>query len=323
MKLDKHQLRLHLPWAILAFGLSLALPAWYLIASLSAGRWLGGGSAAGLACGIAAGAVIWIEMLLWPRKYFRRLRLLPARHWMAAHIWLGLASLPLAIVHTGFHLGGTFPTTFMVVFVLTILSGLYGLFLQNILPKLSFHLLPAETIYSQIDHVSQQNVQDIRQILTASCGPRNSEERFANESEEDAEFALKSAVVVGAVREVGRVKGRTLRAHSVIASRSDREILWSAFTELEPFIAQGKRVGGRFSLKQEGLRWFSELRRACQPSSLSIVDVMEEYYLLRHQYELQRSLHHWLHAWLPVHIGLSVAVTVMLVVHVLTALKFW
>ena len=43
---------------------------------------------------------------------------------MAAHIWLGVAALPLAIVHCGFHLGGWLPTTFMALLVLTTLSGM-------------------------------------------------------------------------------------------------------------------------------------------------------------------------------------------------------
>jgi hypothetical protein len=325
VRLDKHQLGLHLPWAIVALSITLLLSGWYLLASFWESRWLGGGSAAALACGSFAGFVILFEMLLWPRKYFRRLRLIPARHWMAAHIWLGLASFPLAIFHTGFHFGGTLPTALIVIFILTILSGVYGLILQNILPKLSFHLLPAETIYSQIDHVSKQNLQDMRQILTASCGPRDIDigDRLASEIGDDPDFALRSAVVVGAVREVGMVKGRTLRAHSIVGSRSDRDILWEAFAELEPFISKGKAAGGKFRFKEEGLRWFNQLRRACQPNSQSIVDVMQEYFLLRHQFELQRTLHHWLHAWLPVHIGLSVAVTVLLIVHVLTALRYW
>jgi hypothetical protein len=50
---------------------------------------------------------------------------------------------------------------------------------------------------------------------------------------------------------------------------------------------------------------------------------MQDYYEQRQQFDTQRRMHHWLHAWLPLHIGLSVAVSVLLVVHVLMALRFW
>lgn len=282
--------------------------------------WLGGGSASGLACGIAAALVIAFEMLLWPRKYLRRLRLIPARHWMAAHIWLGIASLPLAIFHCGFHLGGTLPSLFMVLFVLTILSGVYGLVLQNVLPKLLLRVLPAETIYSEIDHVSQQNIRDLRQTITATCGARTR----ANEVlENEPAVPTRSTVVVGAMREVGMVRGRTLRTQTIISSDEDREILWNAFEEIEPFLAKGEHGSKLFKNPGAAVRWFADLRRTCSDNSEAAIASMEQCFAQRQQFDLQRRLHHWLHAWLPVHIGLSVAVSVLLVVHIFTALRYW
>ena len=50
----------------------------------------------------------------------------------------------------------------MVLFVLTIASGLYGLVIQNVLPRWMLRNLPRETIYDQIDFVSEQAVEDAR-----------------------------------------------------------------------------------------------------------------------------------------------------------------
>ena len=321
VKLDRKQLGIHLPWGLIATFITVALVTWYVAASLQAERWLGGGSASGIACGVAAGLVIAFEMLLWPRKYFRRLRLVPARQWMAAHIWLGLASLPLAIVHSGFNLGGMLPTVLMILFVLTGLSGIYGLILQNIIPKWTLRLLPAETIYSEIDHVSEQSLQDLRRALVASCGTRG---KVGSELlDTEPALPIQSSIVVGAVREIGLVRGRTLGTKTVVRHTEDREVLWNALDEIEPFLAKGKKSNSPFTSQGVATRWFNDLRRDCSQHSEAVIASMEQCYLQRQQFDLQRRLHHWLHGWLPIHIGLSVAVSVLLMVHIVTALKYW
>ncbi|MGI9470363.1 MAG: hypothetical protein ACR2NZ_02445, partial [Rubripirellula sp.] len=157
-----------------AIGTAL-LVGWYLTESYSSGHWLSGGSAAGLSCGVVAGFIILFEMGLSPKKWLRRIKWLgPAKYWMAAHLWLGLASLPLAIAHSGMVLGGWLPATFMILFLLTIASGVYGWVLQNVLPKWMLRHLPVETIYGQIDHVSRVTVEDAQRLLVATCGPEES-----------------------------------------------------------------------------------------------------------------------------------------------------
>jgi hypothetical protein len=323
VKIDRDQLRLHLPWMLVALSFTLGLIGWYCISSISSQRWLGGSSRPGLVCGLVAGSIILFEMLLWPRKFLRRWLLIPARQWMVAHIWLGLVSLPLAVFHTGFHWGGTLPTVFMVLFVLTYLSGVFGLIIQQVIPSLSLRWLPSETIYSQISHISEQNIEDIRQILTVSCGPPPGKSGQATLGSAEDAFEQRTAIIVGAVREVGMVKGRTLESHYVVSGNRDRDILWNAYTELEPFLGRGKQSGSKLVVEAAAQRWFAELRKACQPTSQAIVERMEDFYQQRRQFDLQRTLHHWLHVWLPIHVGLSVAVTILLLLHVYTALKYW
>ena len=61
-------------------------------------------------------------------------------------------------------------TTLAVVFLLVILSGLGGLALQQWLPRLMLERLPAETIYAQIDNVSQRLLEDATRLVEATCG---------------------------------------------------------------------------------------------------------------------------------------------------------
>ena len=90
-----------------------------------------------LAC--SGGVIILFEMLLWPRKsLWRGWRLGRTKLWMTAHIWLGLLTLPLLLLHGGFHFSlssSTLAAVLMWLLVLVVGSGLFGLVLQNILPQ--------------------------------------------------------------------------------------------------------------------------------------------------------------------------------------------
>jgi hypothetical protein len=286
-------------------------------------------------CGSIAGGIIAFEMLLWPRKVFRRWRLIATKQWLAAHLWFGLASLPIAIIHTGFHFGGTLPSVFMILFILTIVSGIFGWLMQHIIPKLLLNQVPAETIYSQIDLVSRRNLADLQALLTSALGPPPQELQsgeietaVSEEVQDDATEASyrsqrRTAVVVGAVRDIGRVRGRTLRTTVMQADARHAPELWSAFYQARSFMLHGRRQDSLFADSAKASKYFSNLRRVCGAGCADIVYSLEEYCYQRRQFDLQKRLQHWLYGWLPIHIGLSVSVTVLLIVHTITALRYW
>jgi len=305
-------------FAVPAAIVTAVLVAFYLQQSLRAGEWLGGGSIAGLICGIAAAAVIVFEMLLWPRKILRRLRLIPAKYWLAAHLWLGIASLPLAVVHCGFHLGGWLPTILMIVFLLTIGSGLYGFAVQNILPRWMLNNLSAETIYNQIDYVSQQTVNDAERMLLVAGG-----ESQSADPEPELERAAEGPVVVGAIRQAGRTRGRTVETRHLSAVREDSQQLWTALEEIRPYLLGGVGAETPVTEQQQADVWFGKLRSVCQSESEPIINALEGMCDQRRQFDVQQTVHRWLHVWLPLHIAFSIAVTVLLAAHIWTALKYW
>lgn len=322
MLLNRGQLKLHLLFGVPAVILTAGCIAMYVAECLEVGGLVGGGSGSGLLCGIAAGSIIAFEMLLWPRKAFRRLRLIPTKYWLAAHIWFGLASLPLAIVHSGFHLGGWLPTVLMAAFVLTVISGVYGLAVQNFLPRWMLRNLPSETIYNQIDYVSKATVEDARQLLVTACGRRDQGDAALDETPE-LEAAKTNTVVVGAIRQAGKTRGRTLETRRVHQIPADRDALWNALDEIKPFLLHGRQQQTPVTDPQRASQWFGKLRSVCGQESESIISIMEGMCHQRRQFDTQQTVHRWLHVWLPFHIGLSVAVTVLLAAHIWTALKYW
>lgn len=351
MLIDRNQWRLHAAPALAAFGVTSALIGWYMAESYRQDEWLGGGSLPGLTLGIAAALIILFEMALSPRKWLRRLRLFPTRYWLAAHLWFGLACLPLAIAHSGFHLGGWFTSMLTTLLVGTVLSGVIGLALQNIVPKWLLRQVPAETITTQIDHVALTLVDDVDQLLRTVCGPRarssesadtdadnvsddhpepskpdqglSSTSHAPSQASASAEQGTKSAVVIGASRDVRDRRGRYLGEGATKLSDADSKALWNAYAELRPFLVDGSTNLYLFGDQTRSATWFRLLRSACSPEADELIAPLERLADTRRQFNLQKRLDRWLHAWLPIHIALSAGLTLLLIGHVILALRYW
>lgn len=150
----------------------LCLPAagWYLAASLGWTDWPSGSTPLGLTLGIIAAGIIAFEMLLWPRKWYRGRRFGRARVWMRWHIWLGLVSLPLAVGHAGFRFGGPLTTAVLVLFLVVIASGVWGLALQQVLPSKLLHGFATETIEPEVDLVMTAHREQADELVTRVGG---------------------------------------------------------------------------------------------------------------------------------------------------------
>lgn len=333
MLIDRANWRLHALPAGTALALSLLLLGWYALSSWLHGSWLGGGSLPGLVLGLVAAVIILFEMALWPRKLLRRLRLFPARYWMSAHIWFGLACLPIAIAHSGLHWGGWLTTLLMGLLIATVASGAVGLALQNIIPKWMLHQIPGETIHSQIDSVSATLVDELEHVLLNFCGPRAPGEdtptaadagRLAQKAETRANLLAEGsrAIVIGASRSTAQ-RERFTAESAPACSAEDARAIWSAFDELRPFLLDGTTHARIFGDQARAAGWFRMLRRACTAEAESVIGPLERLAEQRRQFNLQQRMTVWLHGWLPLHIGVSVGLSALLVAHIVFALRFW
>lgn len=334
MLINRDKVGYHVPWVVVTAVVLAGSIAWYIAASRGAGALVGGGSLVGLVTGVIAGAIIAFEMLLWPRKWLRRLRLIPAKFWMVGHIWLGLLVLPMAILHSGFHLGGLLPTLLMTLLVLVYISGLYGLVLQQLLPRWMLRNVQAETITSQIDVVAEQTDNDLRRLLVSVCGSDavgRSEEADDASAEADASRSPgaqssgggAATVVIGTVRKVGSISGRSLQTRTLRLDREDAAPLWTAYRQLRPYLLHGAAREKEFAEPRRVDALLGRLRGSVTADGQMIVDAIEQACDQRRQFDIQRRAQRWLHAWIPVHVILSVAVTILLAAHIYTALRYW
>jgi hypothetical protein len=323
MLLDRNTLSSHARWIATVSGASAAALIWYLLESWSAPRWPGGSSRPGIVFGSLGGFIIVFELLLWPRKRVRAWRLGRAQAWLRAHIWLGLLSVPLVALHSGGHLGGQLSTAVTVVFAIVIASGLWGLALQQFLPKLMLARVPAETIYAEIDSIAAQNFRDADDLVIALCGPAKDFSHRTFQSHVDQVGG--SHLTVGTYRQLGKTRGKVLQARAPSGVIPGSEPLRKAFDrQIGPYLAQGgRRVANELSDTLKSAQMFAELKALLDPATHGAIDDIEELCHQRRQFDAQVQLHHWLHGWLLIHAPLSVMLLALLVLHVYFACKYW
>lgn len=311
----------HRFWLLLTlvlFGLSVG---WFLKESRGQPSWPTGSSEVGLSLGVAAGAILLFEMFLGIRKCVRTMRIGRVKHWMRAHLWLGLLAIPLAILHTGFRLGGTGSMMLMAVFLIVSLSGLWGLLVQQYLPRKMLEEVPAETIYSQIEPVLESSLRDASRLVSLTCGMSPEE----SQSDEDSASHSLPFVTVGAVRSAGHVHGKVTETRLTPVPVADSEPLMEFFhQQVVPFIERSKSIRhSTLAQPQLARRTFTELRAKLPPAAHPAVATLEALCDSRRQLDRQKHIHFWLHNWLWIHLPLSVALFFLLIAHVWTALKYW
>jgi hypothetical protein len=327
--LDPEYRRTHGLWMLGTALAALAALVWYLIYGYSRGSWSwpSGASPPGFAFGVLGGGIILFEMLLWPRKaWWRGWRLGRTKVWMMAHIWLGLLTLPLLLLHGSFLFDlnrSTLAAVLLWLLVVVVGSGLFGLVIQNVVPRLILENVPAETIHSQIGHVLEEYLEEADGLVAATCG--KAPERGADRERAPERSAMDRAsfVSVGTMRQVGRVQGKVIEAGVEAVWVPDSEALFKFHEDqVAPYLRA--KSGGKLALgrAQQAAAMFRSLKTHLRAEAHPVVDHLAVLCEQRRQFDIQARLHNWLHAWVGVHVALSVALVLLMVVHVVMALKY-
>jgi len=321
--IDRRNLARHWPWLVFLILVTIAATVWHSLSSRNASNWPGGGSPSGLTFGIVGGLLILFEFALWGRKKVRSWRIGRVQDWMIAHIWLGLLTIPLLLLHTGFRWGGSLSTVLLILFLSVIASGIWGLILQQVLPTRMLHQIPAETIHSQIDRVVRFMIADARRLVSTICGPISAD--FLDETEKRAILhgLPVSHLTVGAVQTVGRVQGKILITqvpHAAIPGSEPLSVLY--LNSIEPYLLSGNKSQSPLILPNKSALIFQELKKKLSPETHDAISLLENLCDQRRQLDRQRQLHHWLHLWLIIHVPLSAGLVVLMLFHIWIALKY-
>ena len=301
--------RTHRRWIAAAIGLTAAAALLYVPYARRADA-VSGGSWPGLAYGVAGFSLMIFAGLLGARKKVPVWRLGRAQTWMRGHLWLGLASFPLIVLHAGLALGSGLTMVLMMLFIIVIASGAWGAWLQHTMPRRMLRDVPMETIYEQIEHVRAQLVMEADTIVTDACGRLEVETIVPAARTRGLAGTPGEAQAATALASIDRVDAE----HSAPLREFYRHEM-RAFLErpdAEHPLADAVRAAARF-----------EKVRALLPPSfrvaiLDLENICEEERQLRRQ----SRMHLVLHGWQLVHVPLSIALLVLAVVHAVMALRF-
>ncbi len=317
----KNFVPLHLAWMLGTLAAAIAAVVWYGFYVRAGRPWPGGGSVPGLVLGIVSGLIILFEFALWPRKtsFFRTSRWLgKTQTWMKAHIWLGLLVLPLAVLHSGLSFGGIYTSLLMGLLLIVIGSGVFGLAMQNILPRLLIERVPEEIVASQIHEVARQLAEDALRLVIDVC--EGAEEELADIG---SGAVVSGKQRVGVARRVGTVVPQSLDPDLTRPARIAAPQLTVAMQqEIEPYLRSGRSSSGLLGTRTKTRQYFDDLRQKSPAAVRPTIDQIEALCRRRSELAVQERLQFWLHAWLLVHLPLSIALVVLLAGHVYLALRF-
>ena len=275
----------------------------------------GGGTWIGLGFGIVGSILMVFAGVLGARRKVPTWQIGRGTFWMRGHIWLGLLSYPLILFHAGFGLGGPLTIVLMVLFTIVIISGILGLALQQILPRLMLTRVPLETVYEQIDAIVVQLRTESDELVAAACGPIGVETP-ARPVERRAGGGLGDRT--------GAQPRSTPRAHpSPLPPTPESGILRETYMrEIRPFLDPAANGNGVLSNPGRTQTLFRELRTALPSLLHETVGELEATVEERRQLRDQKRLHHWLHGWLLVHVPLSLALLLLGAAHAVIALRY-
>jgi hypothetical protein len=254
---------------------------------------LTGGSSVGLWYGIVGTLLmLYAGLLAGHRKVPRWGWLGPRKAWLRGHIWLGLLSVVLILCHSGFSWGGPLELALWIVFALTILTGIYGLLLQQVLPRMITTRVPCEAPYEQIPHICEVMRRKADGLLSAM---------WKADAQAPQASMMLSQLGIGAKLQLQEFYDGQVRA----------------------FLTEEYEPSSPLANPLQADAAFSRLRAL--PGLADVAEQINELQALCDERRLlaeQERLYHWLHAWLLAHIPLSVALLVLAVAHVVMALYY-
>jgi hypothetical protein len=308
----------HHSWLWPCLGIGLAAFGWYAATWAASPEQPGGSSLPGLACGVVA-ALLMLYLFSYALRKTRLFRIwfgrLRTSHWLRQHIWLGLLTVPLVAVHAArITHWGPLTIALIVVFAGVILSGIWGLILQQRVPTRLLEEIPDETIRSQIPELTEQLRQEAELLVLATCGPPAG----------SSEVPLTLRQHIGVVRAARTGRGTGLLAVLPVEPIPDSEPLRRYFVDtVDPYLRPDASGRSHLFLRARIDKDFRDLQGRLPADALPVVEALRDLCERRRQFDEQARLHSWLHAWVGFHLTLSAALIVLLAGHAVTAVYYW
>jgi hypothetical protein len=305
-------------WAIASLIILAASSAAFVPYALNSAEGPRGGSALGLIFGIVGFAFMLFAALLGARKRVPVWRLGRAQAWMRGHLWLGLLSLPLILLHGGFHFGGTLTRVLMWLLIITVASGVFGAALQHYVPRTMTKDVPLETIYAEIANVRKLLREEAEHEVEAICGSLGLDKTSQGAGQRAGGFTAMRPMTTAPA-------GAAVAPATEILLLSEEEaapLRRFYLHEMRPFLEEPNQRWPRLADADKARSEFGGLRTLLPQAAHATLEVLQDICDEARQLSLQERLHHWLHGWLLLHIPLSLALILLGAIHAVMALRF-
>jgi hypothetical protein len=276
-------------WTAVAAAIPLL---WFLLAKAGIVGWPRASSWFGVVTGLVGAGIIFFEIALWIRKRRRGRRWGPTKVWLWWHVVLGFAVLPIIVVHSGFSWGGMVSAFTMILFLLVIASGVYGLILQQWLPQRILELIPDETVVAAIDKAIEKHRTEARLIV----------EELVPRDPNDPSPTWKPPIVTG----VPALRLKEFRENT-----------------LDSYLSLGRKSKSPLVSRTDSVVLFNRLRAELPHAAHAGLAKLETLADLRRQWDEHARLNGLLHGWLLFHAPVSVAMAIFMIFHAIKAMKYW
>ena len=297
----------------------------YLVYAMLSPNGPSGGSIAGLVFASFGTGIIVFECLLGLRKRYPASPFGQVKTWLRAHTWLGLLSFALILMHSGFRWGHGLAAVLMWIFAIVVASGIFGVALQNYLPRRMTELVARETIFEDIPTVVdglRYEADERVEFITADLAFEEQPEYLRAGGVKryfDPEQKKSAAEKVRAV-----VERRKASPQIEIDAEARKAFRAHYLQEMRPYLSMnpGALSTKLYKTPHSVDAYFGHLRTIMPEPARPILRDLEEIIDERRQLLVQRRLHLWLHGWLMIHVPLSFALLVLTAFHAVLSLRY-
>jgi hypothetical protein len=205
----------------------------------------------------------------------------------------------------------------LALYLVVLLSGVYGLWQQQRLPRQLLQQVPDETIASQVPALSERMREEAELLVLATCGPPR-----------DKDGTLLPGMPPALRDHLGRVRDARAGKHTGLLQLlppvplPDTEPIRKYFHEvIDPYLRSRPSLRSRLRA-----RWqsdFADLRKRVNPQAHGVVDALERLCQRRGEMDEQVALHARLHGWIAFHLVATVLLVLLLAWHAYSAILYW
>ena len=296
----------HFRWARFALALCALAIAAYLwhtpIDGPNGGSWLG------YTLGGVAAALVLLLAWLGVRKRRYRSSLGTLKGWTSAHVYLGLALIVIATLHSGFQLGLNVHTLSYVLMCCVVLSGIYGIVVYARLPLEIARLREGSTREAWIEELLDLNEQALKLA-----------EPLGAEVHRKVVGSVEKVQIGGGLRSQlygPRVQRASEDSHAVVQQRIDA-LLSAPASHSSPLQQQNTAM---FMAGQLGKADKSELELQGLQQLLELIGRRNA---LVARINRDIALHARLQVWLLLHVPLTFALLAALIAHIVSVFFYW